>query len=214
MRTCLSALTLSALPPSLVRSLVLLAVVASALLAGCASTLRMDNTVQSFSSLTEVPAGGTYRYERLPSQAQDPAQPRLEAIADAALARVGLRRDDAAPAYTVQAWSRIQYAVSPWAQPRWGGWSGWGGVGSHSGVGFGMGFGFPIGGIDSPWYQREVGLILREGASGRVVYETRAFHEGYWIDPARAWPAMFDAALQGFPRPPAGVRRVDVTLSR
>ncbi len=77
-----------------------------------------------------------------------------------------------------------------------------------------MGIGFPIGGIDSPWYQREVGLILRETASGRVVYETHAFHEGHWIDPARAWPAMLEAALQGFPQPPAGVRRVDITLTR
>ena len=198
------------------RGRVVMALAASALLAGCASTLRMDNTVQSFSALSEVPAAASYRYERLPSQRQDPAQPQLEAMADAALARVGLRRDDAAPAYTVQVWSRMQYAVSPWAQPRLGGWSGWGGVGlsSHRGMGMGVGIGFPLGGIDSPWYQREVGLILREAASGRVVYETHAFHEGYWSDPARAWPAMVEAALQGFPQPPAGVRRVDITLTR
>ncbi len=201
---------------ALARGLAVLALVAAALLTGCASVYRMDNTVQSFSSLAQVPAPAGYRYERLPSQVSDPAQPRLEALADAALARVGLRRDDAAPAYSVQVWTRMQYAVSPWAQPRWGGFSGWGGVGlgSHQGVGLGMGIGFPIGGIDSPWYQREVGLILREVARGRVVYETHAFHEGYWIDPARAWPAMLDAALQGFPQPPAGVRRVDVTLTR
>lgn len=198
------------------RGRIAIALIATALLAGCASTLRMDNTVQSFSALSEVPAAAGYRYERLPSQRQDPAQPPLEALTDVALARVGLRRDDAAPVYTVQVWSRMQYAVSPWAQPRFGGWSGWGGVGlgSYRGMGMGMGIGFPIGGIDSPWYQREVGLILRETASGRVVYETHAFHEGYWIDPARAWPAMLEAALQGFPQPPAGVRRVDITLTR
>ncbi len=196
------------------RGVMAIALIASALLAGCASSLRMDNTVQSFSALSEVPAAVGYRYERLPSQRQDPAQPRLEAIADAALARTGLRRDDASPTFTVQVWSRMQYAVSPWAQPRFGGWSGWGGVGLGSHYGIGMGIGFPLGGIDSPWYQREVGLILREVASGRVVYETHAFHEGYWIDPARAWPAMFEAALQGFPQPPTGVRRVDITLSR
>jgi hypothetical protein len=196
------------------RGVMAIALIASALLAGCASSLRMDNTVQSFSALSEVPAAAGYRYERLPSQRQDPAQPRLEAIADAALARVGLQRDDASPAFTVQVWSRMQYAVSPWAQPRFGGWSGWGGVGLGSHSGIGMGIGFPIGGIDSPWYQREVGLILREAGSGRVVYETHAFHEGYWIDPARAWPAMFEAALQDFPQPPTGVRRVDITFTR
>jgi hypothetical protein len=207
---------MSPLKVLLPRGVMAIALIASALLAGCASSLRMDNTVQSVSALSEVPAAASYRYERLPSQRQDPAQPQLEAMADAALARVGLRRDDAAPAYTVQVWSRMQYAVSPWAQPRLGGWSGWGGVGlsSHRGMGMGVGIGFPLGGIDSPWYQREVGLILREAASGRVVYETHAFHEGYWIDPARAWPAMVEAALQGFPQPPAGVRRVDITLTR
>ena len=192
---------------------VAIALMASVLLAGCASTLRMDNTVQSFSALSEVPAAAGYRYERLPSQREDPAQPPLEALTDAALARVGLRRDDAAPTYTVQVWSRMQYALSPWAQPRFGGWSGVG-LSSHRGMGIGMGIGFPLGGIDSPWYQREVGLILREAASGRVVYETHAFHEGYWIDPARAWPAMVEAALQGFPQPPTGVRRVNITLAR
>ena len=200
------------LKPVLMRGLMAIALAALALLAGCASIYRLDTTVQSFSSLAGQPSPAGYRYERLPSQIHDPAQPRLEAVTDAALARVGLRRDDASPAYSVQVWTRIQYAVSPWAQPRWSGWgsAGWG---THHGVGLGVGVGFPIGGIDSPWYQREVGLILREVASGRVVYETHAFHEGYWIDPARAWPAMFDAALQGFPQPPAGVRRVDVTLT-
>jgi outer membrane murein-binding lipoprotein Lpp len=193
-----------------------LLVAAATLLAGCASTYRMDSTVQSFSALSEVPPQAGYRYERLPSQVNDPMQPRLEAAADEALARVGLRRDDASPALSVQVWGRTQYAVSPWSQSRWGGWGGWGGVGlgSHSGVGLGVGIGIPLGGIDSPWYQREVGLVLREIATGRVVYETRAFHEGYWIDPARAWPALLGAALQGFPRPPPGLRRVDVTLPR
>ena len=31
-------------------------------------------------------------------------------------------------------------------------------------------------------YRREVGLILRESASGRVVYETHAQHDGVWSD--------------------------------
>ncbi len=186
------------------------------LLAGCASTYRMDSTVQSFSTLSGIPAPATYRYERLPSQLNDPAQPRLEAIADEALARVGLRRDDSAPALSVQVWGRTQQALSPWSRRHWGGWSGWGGVGlGHpGGAGWGLGVGIPLGGIDNPWYRREVGLVLRDIATGQVVYETRAFHEGYWIDPAQAWPALLGAALQGFPQPPQGLRRVDITIPR
>lgn len=186
------------------------------LLAGCASTYRMDSTVQSFSTLPGLPAQTAYRYERLPSQVNDPAQPRLEMVADAALARLGLRRDDAAPALSVQVWGRTQQALSPWAQRHWGGWGGWGGVGLGypGGVGWGLGIGVPLGGIDSPWYLREVSLVIRDLATGRVVYETRASHEGYWIDPAKAWPALIEAALQGFPQPPQGPRRVDITISR
>lgn len=108
------------LMPRVRRGLAMGALAALSLLAGCASTYRMDNTVQSFSSLSAVPAQAGYRYERLPSQMNDPAQPRLEAVADGALARAGLRRDDSSPAFTVQVWNRMQYAVSPWAQPRWG----------------------------------------------------------------------------------------------
>jgi hypothetical protein len=189
---------------------------AAALLTGCASTYRMDTTVQSFSALGAAPQQTGYRYERLPSQLNDPAQPRFEAMTDASLGRVGLQRNDASPALSVQVWSRLNYAVSPWAQPRRGGWTGWGGVGlgTQHGASLGMGIDWPLLGIGRPWYQREVGLILREVPSGQVVYETHAFHEGDWIDPAKAWPAMLDAALQGFPQPPRGVRRVDVVIPR
>ena len=45
-------------------------------------------------------------------------------------------------------------------------------------------------------------------------YETHAAHDGPWLDPDRALGAMFDAALQGFPAPPAGKRRVDILLPR
>lgn len=196
------------------RRLASLLLVAAVLLTGCAGLSVLDTRVQSYSALATLPAPPTYRFERLPSQLNDPAQPRLEALADASLARVGLRRDDAAPAFHVQAWARWQQAVSPWAPPGWGGWNGWGsvGLGTHRGVGLGVGIGFPLGLPDPPWYQREVGLILRDAASGRVLYETHAFHEGHWLEPARAWSAMLDAALQGFPQPPTGLRRVNVQL--
>lgn len=186
---------------------------ATALLAGCAGPYLMDNTVQSFSSLTGVPVQAGYRFERLPSQLSDPAQVRLEAATESALARLGLRRDDAAARYTVQVWSRMQQTYSPWAGPRWSGWGGvgWGG---HRGGSIGLGMGVPIGGWDTPWYQREIGLVLRDVTTGQVVYETRAYNDGRWIAPEVALPAMLEAALQGFPTPPAGLRRVDVRVMR
>ena len=50
--------------------------------------------------------------------------------------------------------------------------------------------------------------------TGRVVYETRAAHDGRWNSSPALWTAMLDAALQGFPVPPSGVRRVNVEVPR
>ena len=184
-----------------------------ALLSGCAGGYLLDNSVQSFSSLPALPAQPTYRFERLPSQQQDPAQAQLEAMADGALHQAGLRRDDANPRYSVQVSVQLQRVLSPWASP-WDGWGGFGGVGWRHHHHFGLGFGFPLGRMESPWYQREVMIIIRELPSNRAVYETRALNAGPWMDSATVLPAMFQAAMQGFPTPPAGPRRVDIQVGR
>lgn len=175
-----------------------------ALLSGCASTYLLDNNVQSFSGLPALPANTAYRFERLPSQAH-PGQAQLEALADPALHRVGLRRDDASPRYSVQVTARMQRVLSPWAEP-WG----WGGGFAFGGPHSGHWGPFPR--MESPWYQREVAVIVREIADNRVVYESRASNDGPWLDTNTVLPAMFDAALQGFPNAPAGPRKVNIQL--
>jgi hypothetical protein len=197
----------------LVRALGAAILAAAALgLAGCATGYRLDNQVQSFSSLQALPAQATYRFERLPSQ-QNPAQAQLEAFADAALHQAGLRRDDSHPRYAVQVSGRVQRVLSPYADPwDWGGWGGfgWGISGWHRGVGIGIGG--PFGRMESPWFQREVAVIVRDLGSNQVVFESRAHNDGPWLDNATVLPAMFSAALQGFPNPPAGPRRVDIQV--
>jgi hypothetical protein len=184
---------------------------AAAALSGCASGYLLDNQVQSFTRIAALPAEPTYRFDRLPSQQEAfPQQDSVEALADAALHRAGLRRDDTAPKYSVQVSARIDRVLSPYADP----WDGWGG---GWGLGFGgrrgsIGFGGPWGRMDSPWYHREVSVILRDLASQQVVYETRAANDGPLLDNKAVLPAMFDAAMQGFPNAPAGPRRVDVQL--
>src|SRR4051812_33240223 len=84
---------------------------AALFLAGCATTYTVDNQVQAFSSLTATPAQPTYRFDRLPSQ-QEPGQAQVEAMADAALHKAGMRRDDAAARYTVQVTGRVQRIMS------------------------------------------------------------------------------------------------------
>lgn len=181
------------------------------LLTGCASTYLLENNVQAFSGLPAMPANTSYRFERLPSQQALPAQQAqaaLEALADPALHKAGLRRDDARPVYSVQVTARIQRAVSPWADPwEWGGWGGGFGYWGH-----GWGFGGPFPRMEQPWYQREVGVVVRELASNKVVFESRATNDGPWLDNNSVLAAMFDAALQGFPNTPSGARRVNIQV--
>jgi len=192
----------------------LLLLCVAALVSGCASGYRLDNSVQSFSSLQALPAQPSYRFEWLPSQRGVSVQAQLQAWADPALFQAGLRRDDAAPRYSVQLDASMQRMLSPWADPwmGWGGWSvgmGWGR--GHQSLGLGVGGPwYPMG--DQLWYHREVRVLVRELANNQVVYETRAINDGPWLDDAAVFPAMFSAALQGFPNPPPGPRRVDIQV--
>jgi hypothetical protein len=126
-------------------------------------------------------------------------------MADPALFKAGLRRDDAAPKYSVQVSASVRRILSPWSDP-WDSW-GWGGGFGYYGPGPGL---FPR--MEQPWFQREVSIIVRELPANRVVYETRAANDGPWWDSNSVLPAMFEAALQGFPTAPPGPRRVNIQV--
>jgi hypothetical protein len=184
------------------RSLLLgLPLAAAVLLSGCAGGYLLENNVQSFTSLAAMPASPTYRFEHLPSQ-QVGAGTQLESYAGGALQKAGLRRDDANARYTVQLGARMAQVLSPWASS----WDGWGwGFHRHS-------FGRHFRDWESPWYQREVSVIVRELSSNKVVFESHAVNDGPWLDNNAVFPAMFDAAMAGFPNPPAGPRVVNVQI--
>ncbi|MFL6692693.1 MAG: hypothetical protein ACJ8GO_07010, partial [Ramlibacter sp.] len=106
----------------------------------------------------------------------------------------------------------FQQSQSPWPEPGMSSVGVGRGLGGRGGgIGLGVGGLFP-GGMQQPWYQRQVSVLLRDIASGRVVFESHANNSGPWLDPAAAVGAMLDAAMQGFPNPPPGVRRVDLNL--
>lgn len=181
-----------------------------ALLAGCASVRTLDSEVQTFSTLTAVPAQPTYRFERLPSQqAQAERQAEVEGMAERALAQVGMRRDDAQARYTVQLGVRVQREDRlDWNDGWWYGpdlrrWH----------VAHGRRWPTPWLAA-TPWYVREVSLALRDQTSGDVVYETHAQEEGVWSDTPQLLPALFRAALRDFPAatPGAQPRTVQETL--
>jgi hypothetical protein len=194
----------------------LLSLAGAALLAGCSGMRIVDSDVNAYSTLSAVPAGATYRFERLPSQerAGEP-QSRIESMAAQSLARVGLTRNDASPRYSVLVGARVQATDrDPWGSA----WQPWGFM-SHQPVVTRSGQVvyvpvFPSGGPPLPWYEREVSIVMRDIATGQVVYETRAEHSGRWSDNAAVLPVMFDAALRNFPAATPGPQRVAIEIPR
>ena len=187
----------------------LLCAAALAGLAGCSTQRLVDSQVQSFSTLAAAPAPATYRIERLPSQQMPSFEP-IAALADRALARAGLQRDDAAPRLLVQIGVQADtvprydpfagpYGPYPWG---FGGWygRGWGVHGAWR-------FNDP-----TPLYRRAVSIVMRDAATQAVVYETSAAHEDVWVADPAVYGVLFDAALQGFPQPPQGPRQIRLPL--
>jgi len=195
---------MSLAPIRMLRSALLMVVF---LTSGCASVRLIDSQVNSFAPQV-IAAGSSYQFERLPSQLADPEnQAKLEKLAEQALAKVGLKRQNAAPlGVQVSAIQRQEISFNENGLNIGLGWV-WG----HGGLGVGRhGALFP--GLDSRTsYWRQVSLIMRN-AAGVVVFESHASHDGIWPDSEAVLAAMLDAALQGFPTPPAGVRRVNIEI--
>lgn len=191
----------------------------SLLLGGCASVYLVDNQVQSFArwgSTANAPAAPqSYRFERLPSQREGDAaasQATLEDLARAALARLGWNLADPADAtpWTVQvSGGALKLPRAPWEDPWDGFGAGWGLYGGSGGWGSTL-----FMRMDIPYYERQVSLVVRQAATGQVVYETSARHDGRWNNSPELWSAMLDAALRDFPNPPSGARQVNIEVPR
>ena len=191
-------------------------------LTGCSTTRLIDSDVRSLSGFKSSPISG-YKFERtLLQQAPDQIanQQAIEAMAEAALAKVGVRRDDPRPGYSVQVSARVRqdWRVSA-ADP-----VGLGGLQIGLGIGVGAirtrgnwGGNIGIGGFGFPMHQvrlyiREVSLMMRDLSTNQVVYETSASNESLWADDNNILPILFEAAVSGFPTPPIGLRRVNIEL--
>ena len=186
-------------------------------LTGCAGLRVVESDVTAFYNWNAAPpAPGTpYRFERLPSQQaigaqQDP----IEGMARNALARVGMELNPATARYSVQ----VRVGTHVIEQTAYGnGYDGFGfatpGVflgGGNRGAGFGLSF--PIGGYSNTYYRRELTLLVRDLSTSQVVFETRAVNDGVQNETLAVLSSMMDAALQGFPQPPAGPRRISVPV--
>lgn len=180
-------------------------------LSGCSGLRLIDSQVNSFAP-GPVASGASYQFERLPSQQAEPqTQARIETMAETALAKVGLTRVDhnAKLSAQVLVTERVERLLPDGSHFGWR--MGW--MFGNAGISVGNQALFP-GLADRPNYWREVRLTLRERATQSVVFESRASHDGPWADSEAVLPAMLDAALQGFPAPPPGERRVNIEIAR
>jgi hypothetical protein len=185
------------------------------LLSGCSGLRLVDSDVTAFPGQSVLAVPTSYRFDRLPSQQATPQlASALEAVAQTVLARVGMVRDDASAVYSLQFELRIvREPLSPWDDP----------VEIGNPVGrmplpgrtFGVGR-FPRfpSEYPTPYYRREIAVIVRRVSDARVVLETRAKHDGVWGDDEAVLPAMLQAALMGFPDPPPGQRQIVVEIPR
>ena len=175
----------------------------------------VDSDVTAFSAWTAAPpAPGTrYKFERLPSQTAAVQQDQIEALATTSLSKVGMALSPVDARYSVQV---LFSAEQVWRYSS-GGYGGFGGFGSFGGFGGGRGGGvslsFPLN-LGEPFYKRSVSLFVRDVTTQKVVFETRAVHDGVWSDGLAVLPAMLDSALLGFPQPPGGTRRINVEIPR
>lgn len=185
----------------------------AALLAGCATQRVVEGDVRSFSQLPATATAQqpmTYRIERLPSQ-QMPSFDPIAALAEQALARVGLKRDDERAQWVVQLGVQAGYTPRrdpfyddpPWAFGGWGWYGGRGGWGMH---------GMWRLGEPAPLHRRAVSIVMRDAHTQAVVYETSAVHEDVWVSDPAVYGVLFEAALNGFPQPPQGPRQVRIPL--
>lgn len=202
----------------------LLAGLVLALNLGCASVMRVDSQVESHAQwgTTALPAStASYVFERTPSQAGAAladGQTALETLAAEVLARHGWQASTPLPSASLPAPWRVQVLAStttlpraPWDDPRDRVWPRWGVSASNAGVGIQLGGLFSF---DMPYYVRKLTLLVRDGSTGRVVYETSAAHDGRWHDSPALWRAMLEAALTGFPAPQPGVQQVNIDIPR
>ena len=192
----------------------------ASLLTACASTSTLQAEIASYGQWPAARTPGTYAFDRLPSQeSQLEAQQRLEDAAHQALLAAGFTAvpAGAAPDVLVQLGVRVtRYETAPWNDPWW--WRG-----GHWGTGFGRFPGRPFAGPYPYWYgygysysyysyyDRQVAVMLRDGASGAPLYEARASSDAY-SNSTQTLSAMFKAAMADFPKSGSVPHSISVPL--
>ena len=192
------------------RPAVMLGLLATLGLGGCAAFNTMNVEVSSFGSWPAERHVGTYAFDRLPSQqAKAEDQQNLEDMARPALEEAGFTAaaEGQKPDVLVQIGARWDRADrSPWDDPLW--MHPWGPrwrMTPWAGPGWGWGY-------YQPEYTREVAVLIRDRESGAALYESRASTNGSTTGGRSLFEAMFLAAMKEFPAVDGKPHVVNVTL--
>jgi hypothetical protein len=173
-------------------------------LLGCAGPTSLTSQVVSYGQWDAQRQPGSFVFERLPSQQAEPEhQASLEAAALPALRRAGFTPAEAGSQATYSVQLATQAHVEsprwdPYGGPPWMGAYPWGPRGIWMGQP-GPPMVWPSPPPPRPHGRMQVDLLLRERATGAVLYEAHVRHERPGTVDDRLWPALMAAAMQRFP---------------
>jgi hypothetical protein len=203
------------------RAALVAAVAAATLLGACTGMRTVTSQVSSFGDWPADRKPGRYAFDRLPSQqARSGDTEALEAQVRGPLEKVGFIAAEPGqePDVLVQIGAQdSRVLASPWDDPLWwrGGYGGW----RHGPWGAPRWGGLWVRRDLSPFpsyantYEREVALLIRDRASGKPLFESHATSEGVARGDGPLIGAMFEAALNGFPKLGENPRHVDVIVA-
>lgn len=184
----------------------------AAALGGCAAMNTVDSEVSTYSQWPAARKPATFAFERLPSQQARPQeQSELEAAARPALLAAGFQEvnEPKTADATVQVGARVSRTDRGfYDDPFW-----WRGSLFYSRYGrpfWGPGFSMHM---ESPRYDREVAVLIRDRQTAQPLYEARAASDGLSTGNTQLMAAMFKAALKDFPQTGINPRRVSVQLT-
>ena len=185
---------------------------------GCASLNTLTSDVQSFGQWPTGRKPGAFVFERLPSQqARADVQQVLETSALPALEAVGfkLTPDPQAADYVVQLGAR----ASPNQQFRGNPFYAWQSIPpGRPGYNFhtppyGYGRGVWVFPIDTPSFEREVVVLIRDAKLGTNLYESHAVSDGPSANLMVLLGPMFAATLKDFPATSPNPKKVTLPLN-
>jgi hypothetical protein len=188
-------------------------------LTGCAAFNTIESDVSTYSQWPQGRKPASYAFERLPSQqAQAQKQDRMEAAARAGLEAAGftLAADPQQADVTVQIGVRTGRAdISPYDDPFW-----WRGGLYTSRFGRRPFHPYYYGAtaasfqFDSPRYEREAALLIRDRLTNKPLYEARATTEGNTPGNDGLIQIMFKAAMTDFPYGGENPRSIRIELPK